>query len=142
MPGATRSIVINAPMEKVFATITDYERYADFIPEVRSVRVLERASGGAATVQYDADVVKRIRYTLRHVAHPPSRVEWSFVEGEVLKDNHGSWVLEPAGEGKTKATYTVEIGLGPLVPRAIINTLVDTSLPKLLENFKRAAERV
>lgn len=140
MPGATRSIVINAPLEKVFALITDYERYKDFLPEVRAVRVLDR-SGGTVTVQYEADVVKRIKYTLRHTATPPSKVAWSFVEGEVMKDNQGSWLLEPAGEGKTKATYTVEIALGPLVPKAIINTLVETSLPKLLENFKQAAER-
>jgi coenzyme Q-binding protein COQ10 len=140
MPGASRSIVINAPMEKVFALITDFERYKEFLPEVRAVRVLDR-SNGTVTVQYEAEIVKRIKYTLRHVAQPPSRVTWSFVEGEVMKDNKGSWELEPAGEGKTKATYTIEVGLGPLVPKAIINTLMETSLPKLLENFKREAER-
>jgi ribosome-associated toxin RatA of RatAB toxin-antitoxin module len=140
MPGATRSIVINAPMEKVFAAITDYERYKDFLPEVRAVRVLER-QGNDVTVQYDAEVVKRIKYTLRHTAHPPSKVTWTFVEGEVMRDNKGSWVLEDAGGGKTKATYNLEIGLGPLIPKAIINTLTETSLPKLLENFKAEAER-
>jgi coenzyme Q-binding protein COQ10 len=32
MPGATRSIVIAAPPEKAFDVITDYDRYAEFLP--------------------------------------------------------------------------------------------------------------
>ena len=35
MAGATRSIVIDAPAEKVFDVVTDYDRYAEFLPEVK-----------------------------------------------------------------------------------------------------------
>jgi coenzyme Q-binding protein COQ10 len=140
MPGASRSIVINAPMEKVFSLIINYEGYKDFIPEVRAVRVLERKEN-IATVQYEADVVKRIKYTLRHTAQPPSKMTWSLVEGEMMKDNTGGWLLEPEGEGRTKVTYSVDITLGGFVPKAIVNALVDNSLPKLLENFKARAEK-
>jgi ribosome-associated toxin RatA of RatAB toxin-antitoxin module len=140
MAGASKSIVINAPMEKVFALITNYEAYKDFIPEVRGVNVLERA-GNEATVQYEAEIIKRIKYTLRHTAQPPNRLTWSFVKGDMMKDNKGSWELVDQGGGKTHVTYTIEIGLGALVPRAIVDTLIGTSLPKLLENFKAAAEK-
>jgi hypothetical protein len=70
----------------------------------------------------------------------PNRVSWTFVQGEVMKDNVGAWTLEAAGEGKTRATYSIEMRLGPLVPKAIVNTLVDASLPKMLEAFKKRAE--
>jgi len=42
------------------------------------------------------------------------------------------------GNGTTKATYNIEVTLGALVPKTIVNALVDTSLPKLLENFQEA----
>jgi hypothetical protein len=67
-------------------------------------------------------------------------VGWSFVQGEIMKDNKGAWTLESLGEGKTKATYAIEMALGPLVPKTIVNTLVDASLPKMLEAFKRRVE--
>jgi coenzyme Q-binding protein COQ10 len=67
-------------------------------------------------------------------------VSWTFVDGDFMKDNKGSWQLEEQGEGVTKATYNIEVALGPLVPKTIVNALVDTSLPKLLENFKKRAE--
>lgn len=139
MAGATRTIVINAPPEKVFDVITQFERYPEFLPEVKRIRVLERRED-AAKVQYEVDVVKTIRYTILARSERPRRMSWTFVEGEVMKDNKGSWVLEPEGEGRTRVTYTVEMALGPLVPKAIINTLVDSSLPRMLDAFKRRAE--
>jgi coenzyme Q-binding protein COQ10 len=139
MPGATRSIVINAPMEKVFDVITQYEKYAEFLSEVKEVRTSNR-QGNEVHVHYKVDVMKTIKYTIRAKEERPTRMSWTFVEGEFMKDNKGSWVLESAGEGKTKATYNVEMALGALVPKSIVTALVETSLPKMLDAFKRRAE--
>jgi coenzyme Q-binding protein COQ10 len=139
MAGATRSIVINAPVEKVFDTIVQYEKYGEFLSEVKEVRTSNR-QGNEVNVHYKVDVVKTIKYTIRVKEERPTRMSWSFVEGEFMKDNKGHWLLEPAGEGKTKATYTVEMALGALVPKSVVNALVETSLPKMLEAFKRRAE--
>jgi len=139
MAGATRSIVINAPVEKVFDVITQYEKYGEFLSEVKEVRTSGR-QGNEVNVHYKVDVVKTIKYTIRVKEERPTRMSWTFVEGEFMKDNKGHWVLEPAGEGKTKATYTVEMALGALVPKSVVNALVETSLPKMLEAFRRRAE--
>lgn len=139
MAGASRSIVINAPPEKLFDIITQYEKYPEFLSEVKKIRVLERKEN-TVKVQYEVDVIKTIRYTILVTEERPKRMSWTFVEGEVMKDNKGSWVLEPDGEGRTKATYTAELALGPLVPKTIVNALTETSLPKMLDAFKRRAE--
>ncbi|WP_338865586.1 SRPBCC family protein [Myxococcus stipitatus] len=139
MPGATRTIVINAPIEKVFDVITQYERYPEFLSEVKAIRTANR-KGNTVDVHYTVEVMKTVRYSIRVVEERPHRMAWSFIEGEVMKDNKGSWVLEPEGEGKTRATYNVEMALGLLVPKTIVNALVETSLPKMLESFKRRAE--
>lgn len=139
MAGATRSVVINAPVEKVFDVIIQYEKYGEFLSEVKEVRTSGR-QGNEVNVHYKVDVVKTIKYTIRVKEERPTRMSWTFVEGEFMKDNKGHWLLEPAGEGKTKATYTVEMALGALVPKSVVNALVETSLPKMLEAFKRRAE--
>lgn len=139
MAAATRSIVINAPVEKVWKTISDYDSYPQFLTEVKKIHTSNR-KGNEVQVHYEVDVVKTIKYTLKMSEQAPSRVIWSFVEGEFMKDNHGSWELEPAGEGKTKATYTIEMKLGALVPGSIVKALVETNLPKMLEAFKKRAE--
>jgi coenzyme Q-binding protein COQ10 len=140
MPGASRSIVVNAPPEKVFDTIVNYDRYPEWLPEVKKIRTSDR-KGNEVKVHYEVDFkIKTIRYTILAREERPQRMTWSFVEGEVMKDNKGSWVLEPAGEGRTKVTYSAEVAVGPLVPKSILTTLVDQSLPTLLENFKRRVE--
>ncbi|MBN8467275.1 SRPBCC family protein [Corallococcus exiguus] len=139
MAGATRTITINAPVEKVFDIITNYDRYAEFLPEVKKITTGKR-QGNTVEVHYEVDVVKRIKYSIRVTEDRPKRMSWTFIEGEVMKDNKGSWTLEPEGEGKTRATYNVEMALGALIPKAIINTLTETQLPKMLEAFKRRAE--
>jgi len=139
MAGATRSVVIDVPPDRVFDVIVDYDRYAEFLPEVKEAHSSDRR-GNEVDVHYGIDLVKRIHYTLHMVEDRPRSVRWTFVKGEVMKDNHGNWTLEPTPDGKTRATYTIEVGVGPLVPRSIVNMLVDQSLPKLLEAFKKRAE--
>jgi len=138
MPGASRSIVIAAPIEEVFAVITDYEKYPQFLSEVKAVRVTDRR-GGEALVHYEVQVLKSIRYTLRTREEAPQRVSWSLVEGEFMRENRGSWDLQRQGT-ETRATYSIEMTFGPLVPKAVVNALVETSLPKMLESFKKRIE--
>lgn len=139
MPGAQRTVTFNAPVEKCWAVISDYERYPEFLPEVRKIRTMNRR-GAEVDVQYEAEVVKVIKYTVHMKEEGPTRLAWSFIDGEFMKDNRGGWVLEDLGNGTTKATYSIEVEVGLLVPKSIVNALVDTQLPKLLENFKKRIE--
>lgn len=138
MAEAVRSIVINAPLEKVFKVITDYDKYGEFLKEVKRVTTSKR-KGNEVDVHYEVDVIKTIKYTVHMKETAPNKVEWSFVDGEFMKDNKGSWLLEDQG-GKTKATYSIEMKLGPLVPGTIVKALTENQLPKMLESFKTRAE--
>jgi ribosome-associated toxin RatA of RatAB toxin-antitoxin module len=139
MPGATKAILIDAPIEKVFGIITDYEKYVEFLPEVKKIQISAR-SGNQVDVEHEVAMIKTVRYTLRLTEDKPSRVSWSLVKGEFMRENRGSWLLEAQGDGQTQATYSIEMTFGPLVPRAIVNALVETSLPKMLSAFKGRAE--
>jgi ribosome-associated toxin RatA of RatAB toxin-antitoxin module len=139
MPGAQRTITFNAPIEKCWAVISDYERYPDFLPEVRKIRTFNRR-GNEVDVQYEAEVVKVIKYTVHMKEEGPTRLSWSYIDGEFMKDNKGGWLLEDQGNGTTRATYSIEVEVGLLVPKSIVNALVDTQLPRLLENFKKRIE--
>ena len=139
MPSASRSIVIHTPVEQFFEVVTDYTRYPEFLPEVKSVQLSGR-SGAEVLVHYQVSLVKTVRYTVRMHEERPTRVRWSFVEGEIMKDNRGEWLLEAQGPSETKVTYQIEMGFGPLVPKALIQKLVETSLPAMLDAFKRRAE--
>jgi coenzyme Q-binding protein COQ10 len=144
MSVVTREILIEAPVEKFWDIVVDYDRYPEFVPGIRGCRVLP---GDGSLVEYELDLgIKRIRYVLRHVAEPPRKLTWSLVSGELMKVSNGSWELRPE-QGRTRAHYSVEIQIArpPLVPQAVMDRVSDeltrVQLPKTLEAFKVRAER-
>ena len=140
MAKAEKSIVIEAPIEKAFEVIADYEKYPEFLPEVKSAKV-GFGSGSIKEVTYQVDIkAKVISYTLKHTAERPRRLAWTMIKGEMMKGNDGSWTLEPDGKGGTNATYSIDLKLSSLVPSFIEKALAEQSLPTLLANFKKRAE--
>jgi coenzyme Q-binding protein COQ10 len=139
MAKAERSIVIQAPPDEVFAVISDYERYPEFLPEVKKVKV-DFGAGNVKEVTYTVDIkAKVISYTLKHTARPPDELAWTMVRGEMMKGNDGAWLLRKVPEG-TEATYRIDLKLGALVPSMVERLLAEQSLPGLLANFKKRVE--
>src|SRR5947209_6859247 len=95
MAQASRSIVINVPQDKLFDVIADYEKYPEFLPEVKKVKV-EHGTGAIKEVTYTVDIkAKVINYTLRHTAERPTKLAWTMIKGEMMKGNDGTWALKP-----------------------------------------------
>ena len=145
MPGATRTIIINATPSTLYNVIVDYPAYASFLAEVESATVTSRENS-TTTATFTVDLkVKRISYTLQLEETLNQSVTWSLVTGDFMTVNNGSWYLNDLGDGRTEATYSVEVV--PQVPRllsrlknTISQKLTEQSLPRTLEAFKQRAE--
>ena len=144
MAQVSQEVVVNAPIDRFFEVVVDYERYPEFVPGIKACRV--RRVGDEKHVEYDLDLgLRRIRYVLRHEEQRPNRVSWSLVSGELLKVSNGSWELKPEGE-RTRARYSVDIQISrpPLVPQALLDRMSEqltrVQLPRSLEAFRSRAE--
>jgi coenzyme Q-binding protein COQ10 len=143
MAQASRSIVIDVSPDTLFDVIVDYEKYPEFLPEVKKVKI-EHGSGAVKEVTYTVDIkAKVINYTLRHTADKPAKLAWTMIKGEMMKGNDGAWVLKPGPKaGSTEATYNIDLKLSALVPSFIEKALAEQQLPSLLANFKARAEKL
>jgi len=144
MAVVTKKVLIDAPLERFYDIVVDYERYPEFVPGIRRCRV--RDGKAEKLVEYELDLgIRRIKYVLRHEEQRPRRVAWSLVSGDMMKVSNGSWELS-AVEDRTQAIYSVEIQISrpPLVPQALVDRVSDEltriQLPKTLEAFKARAE--
>jgi ribosome-associated toxin RatA of RatAB toxin-antitoxin module len=144
MAVVTKKVLIDAPLERFYDIVVDYERYPEFVPGIRRCRV--RDGQGEKLVEYELDLgIRRIKYVLRHEEQRPRRVAWSLVSGDMMKVSNGSWELS-AVDDQTQAIYSVEIQVSrpPLVPQALVDRVSDEltriQLPKTLEAFKARAE--
>lgn len=139
MATTEQSIEIKASPKKCYEVIADYESYKEFLPDLKNV-IVKNHKGDAAEVTYEISVIKTISYTLKMKGTPHSKVEWSFVKGDIMKDNHGYWELEEIKKGVTKATYHITIELPMLVPGSVTKALIGKNLPEMLNNFKKRIE--
>jgi coenzyme Q-binding protein COQ10 len=144
MHRAQQTVVIDVSLPAVWGVIRDYERYPEFISEMRSVKVLHRTDT-TQEVEFGIELEllgmkKLVRYTLAMTETPPASIRWRLVRSDTLKGDDGSWHLRSLGEHRTEATYQIEVKLGPFIPGAVSKFLVEQSLPRLLSQFKRRAE--
>ena len=139
MPGAEKTIIINAPPQVVYDVIVDYEKYPEFLKEMDRCRIVKR-NGNVLDVEYTATVIKQVSYTLRLTGTPHTSVRWSLLKAGFMKSNDGGWALEDLGDGRTKATYGLEVRVSRLVPGKIVDKLTVTTLPATLDAFKKRAE--
>jgi ribosome-associated toxin RatA of RatAB toxin-antitoxin module len=138
--GASHSIDVRVTPEQFLAVIDDYPRYPEFQPDVKSIRVEEREPG-RVRVAYEFDArFMGIAYALDHFRVSPLRIEWRLVRGEKLKQNAGSWTLEPLARGGTRVTYAIELIFAARIPEALPKALAEHGLPRMLGNFKARAE--
>ena len=123
---ASSSITIDAPPAEVMDVIADFAAYPQWAGFVKTAEVLSTGAGGRpdrARFIVDAGVLKT-DYTLRYTYDGDERISWELESGS-LKENTGSYVLTPEGDG-THVTYSLTI---------------DTGMP-MLGMFKRKAEKV
>ena len=139
MAEAEKKVTMEVSPEALWRVITDYENYPKFVDGLVSTKVLQR-KGNEVIVEYNVNFFKKVHYVLKHKEKPDSTaVTWEMVEGDFFKKNVGSWKLKAKGKDKVEVTYKIELGLPLLVPQAIVNSLVGTSLPGMLKSFEERA---
>lgn len=139
MPAASRKEIFDAPIDKVYQVIVDYESYPEFVDGVSDVKVIEQDEKGAL-VEYNLNMIKTFTYRLKLHHDRPHSVTWEFESGDFFKKNRGAWKLKDLGNGKTEVDYEVELEVKVFAPKAIINKLATKSLPAMLESYHKRAK--
>lgn len=105
----TSSADIDAPIEQVWAAIEAVEKAPDWQGGMKDVDVLEEDDRGRALlVETEADAkVTTIKTKVSFKYEEPTRLSWKQEKGD-LKSMVGSWDLEDLGDGRTRATYSLE----------------------------------
>lgn len=139
---ASREAVFNAPIDKVWAVISNYESYPEFVDGVNGIKVLNR-DDKSARVEYTINMIKKLNYVLKMQEQAPNKLSWSFEAGDIFKVNSGSWELKDLGNGTTGVVYSVEVEVKGFFPGAgmIVKTLTEVNLPNMLKAYEDRAKK-
>jgi len=136
---------IEAPIDEVWKIVEDVLIAPDWQGGLKDIVELERDGEGHVTlVESSSDAkVRTIKSTVRFRYEGPTRLRWKQEKGE-LKSVEGSWELEDLGDGRTQATYNLEVDLGRMLGLVIRGPMVDVLRGQLVNaragELKKRAE--
>jgi ribosome-associated toxin RatA of RatAB toxin-antitoxin module len=143
---ASAQTEIDAPIERVWEIVADVEGWPEWQATITEIDVEQRDAANRPSlceVVFDAKVqtirtVQRVRY------ESPHRLTFGQERGS-LKSLDGAWRLEDLGDGRTRASYKLDVGLsgmlGMLVTGAVQDKLRERLVTALPGELKARAEK-
>jgi ribosome-associated toxin RatA of RatAB toxin-antitoxin module len=148
--------IIDHPPERLFAVISDYDRYADFMPYVKRSESVRTADGVRWVFQH---LVFPFPISDRHYTIKLSALEsrpndgfyciqWTLDKQESVKRaaagitpafNDGLWILRRLEASKTDVTYFLHTDPSGWLPSWMINMANREALPAVLQAVRQRA---
>ena len=104
---------VSATPAAAWRVLTDYNRFADYVPNLKSARVVSRSGDTAIVEQLGAArflfFSQDIHLTVQVHERPPYRIDLSLIDGD-MKVYRASWELTPLpGAAGTRLAYRATI---------------------------------
>lgn len=147
MPEIVNRIEIQADADVVYRAARDVERFPEFMPDVKSVAVVERSPDGSRLVAEWVTWMPEFRLTVKwteedHWDDAARTCEFTLVKGD-FKEYGGTWRFIPVAAGtvfESVVHYVIEIPLvGPLI-HGVIKKKMYENVERLQQALKRRVE--
>ena len=158
LPAALARVHIAVPPARLFAVITDYDHFAEFVPYVVRSRVVHREGGLRRVSQQlhfpgpvaDRHYVIESRDTITSSPQQRWRVEWRLIpESDFPEPGEkgitpivftGYWELTPVfGGAATDAIYSLHFDPGGALPAWLVTFAMNRYLPKVIDAVRARA---
>ncbi|KAJ8905974.1 hypothetical protein NDN08_002475 [Rhodosorus marinus] len=145
------SIDIQRPSSLVWKVLTDYNRLADFIPNLAVSRLRPHPSGGIRLEQSGVQSVMGFAFNASVVLDMTEvnsdqldkELRFDLHQSRELKEFRGTWFLQSINNNKdTRLWYEVNIAPKGLVPTRLVEWRIKEDVPANLKSVKRRIEKV
>jgi ribosome-associated toxin RatA of RatAB toxin-antitoxin module len=136
-------VLLDAPLDLIWQTLTDYDRLAEFIPGMRRSRLIER-QGAVAVIEQSGDAgflffSFPLDVTLASTERPPHALDVKLLKGD-LKRLDGSYRIEPQAGGRILLTWTgiVEaLSMPPLLGELVMRSNIADQFHGMVREIER-----
>jgi hypothetical protein len=136
--------LVDAPPERVYRALLDLDHWDEFMPFVEESDAKPQADGSILSSQRLGlpPMIGERHLTIRVNGRPGKKVEWSYVPGSGnVKNQRGSWTLEAAPGGKTRATLRLLTDPGGSSPDWAMDRATGKSLVWIFDGLRQQVRR-
>lgn len=138
MPEVSLVKIIKAGKAKVYSVAREMEKFPEFMPDIKKVKILERAGNKTVTewesMLEDTPICWKEQDEFDDAA---PKINFKLIEGDLDKLD-GEWKFEDDGDG-TKVTLFLDYDFGMPAFERIVGPVLKL---KLSENFERMMEGI
>ncbi len=147
MPRIEQTVTIQAPIAHVYQIARDVETFPQFMADLRSLKVLERAPDGSRTVTEWTGLIREFKMTVTWTQEDNwndalFRDDFKMLQGDMDK-MEGYWQFRSEEDGThfdSVMEYEYEVPLiGPMI-KSLIKKKMTENLQATLEAIKKRAE--
>lgn len=141
------SVEINGPLERVYALAKDIEAFPEFMPDLKSVKIVERSEDGSRIVSEWVGIVKEFKLNVKWTEEDiwdeaAGTCTFSLVKGDYSKYS-GVWKFTDLG-GTTRFDSEIDVEyevplIGALI-KGLIAKLMKQNVESMLAAVKAKAE--
>lgn len=139
---AAQTTLINAPLQKCWDVVLDFEKYPDWAKDVKEAVIRDHDDQGRASrVEYRASALGRsTHYTLEYdYSEQPARLSWHLVEGDIMRALNGAYSFVEVDNG-TQVFYELELELVVPLPGFVKRRAEARILIEAIKELKARAE--
>lgn len=152
MPQVTSQVTINAALPDVWELAQDVEKFPEIMPDLDSVKILERTQPAPERTRVVTEWRGRIKQFNRSIVWTEEDI-WNSQTGEChfwqlkgdFTDYRGVWKFTPKGMGQTivdlKLEYSFEIPLIGALMKTVLQKLMQGNADMMAQSLKVEAEK-
>jgi ribosome-associated toxin RatA of RatAB toxin-antitoxin module len=147
MPRIEQSLVVDAPVDKVYAVARDVESFPEIMADLQSLTIRERSDDGNRTVTDWVGLIREFKMTVKWTQEDQwfpalHRDEFRMIKGD-MDSMSGYWQFTEEGGGTrfdsvVEYEYNVPL-IGPMI-KALIKKKMAANLEAQMQAIKRRAE--
>ncbi|HXN05483.1 MAG TPA: SRPBCC family protein, partial [Nitrospiria bacterium] len=136
---------IPASPEKVWKTLADYDHLPDFLPKMKTSRMISRRDHNVVVEQSSETRFfffrKTIAVTLNILEKPIEEIAFSNLDGN-MELFSGKWLLKGSEDGKsTQLRYQLEFKPSFFAPRWIVRHTIEREVAEQLQLISKEAQK-
>ena len=138
---ASQTIIVDAPLDRVLATIRAVATQPQWVKEILEAELLEEFEDGtpATASSRASSPVGSDRYTLEY-EHSSDGMRWHLVKGRLQTAQEGQYTLRRKGTGHTEVTFELQISHNLPLPRFIRSRVIDGLVSSTVTGLKAYVE--
>ncbi len=138
------SIEINGPIDKVYELAKRVESFPEFMPDLKSVKIVERSEDGTRTISEWVGIVKEFKTTIKWTEEDiwddaAKTCKFRLIKGDYSK-YEGEWHFIDLG-GRTRFDSQIEVEYDVPLIGALIKGLIAKKMKENVDNMLDAIKK-